>query len=52
MISCLQAKGKEMGYGSMDTFGDSDLSSADTMSISGAAGIGQKADFDRRKKKK
>lgn len=41
-----------MVYGVMDSYGDGDLSSADTMSLSGAAGMGQKADFDRRKKKK
>lgn len=41
-----------MGYGTMDSYGDGDLSSAETMSLSGATSMGQKADFDRRKKKK
>lgn len=43
-----EVKGKEMAYGTIDSYGDGDLSSADTMSLSG---MGQKADFDRRKKK-
>ncbi|XP_034243589.1 liprin-alpha-1 isoform X2 [Thrips palmi] len=46
-----EVKGKDMGYGAMDSYGDGDLSSADTMSLSGATSMGQKADFDRRKKK-
>lgn len=46
-----EVKGKEMGYGTMDSYGDGDLSSAETMSLSGAMSMGQKADFDRRKKK-
>lgn len=52
MKTKFQVKGKEMGYGVMDSYGDGDLSSADTMSLSGATSMGQKADFDRRKKKK
>lgn len=32
------------------SYGDADMSGADTLSLSG--GLGQKGDFDRRKKKK
>jgi len=51
VVLFLKVKGKEhpSEYASM-SYTDSDMSGADTMSLSG--GIGQKGDFDRRKKKK
>jgi hypothetical protein len=58
-LACSKGKTKEpsmMGIMPGDpavmtsSYGDADMSAADTLSLSG--GLGQKGDFDRRKKKK